>query len=134
MSKKLLLYALSVASIMMFSLPTAAVALEIHLYNTTSFSGTAGASSLAAEGEPTITCESGDISGTVSAGGTTETFSLDLTGCHTTVFGITAKRRTSGSALDNTFSTSGVKHFITVSSGIPGSLWTFNTLTYIRHL
>jgi hypothetical protein len=128
MSKKTMLLALAVASVAMFALPAAASALEIHLDNVTSFSGTAGASSLAAEGEPTITCESGDVEGTVEAGGTTATFSLDFTGCHTTVFGFTAKCRTTGSALDNTIKSGGTKHFITTSDG-PASLWTLTTTT-----
>ncbi|HVD39307.1 MAG TPA: hypothetical protein VNC15_10790 [Solirubrobacterales bacterium] len=113
MSKKIMLLALAVASVAMFALPAAASAQEIHLEGVTSFSGTAGAGSLAAEGEPTITCESGDIEGTASAGGTTGTISLDFTGCHTTVFGFTAKCRTTGSALDNTINTSGTFHLVT---------------------
>jgi hypothetical protein len=124
MSKKIMLLALAVASVAMFALPAAASAQEIHLEGITSFSGTAGAGSLTAEGEPIITCESGDVSGTVSAGGTTGEISLDFTGCHTTVLGFTAKCRTTGSALDNTIKSSGVFHLITISSGVPGILVT----------
>jgi len=124
MTKKIMLLALAVASVAMFALPAAASAQEIHLEGVTSFSGTAGAGSLAAEGEPTITCESADVSGTVSAGGTTGTIELDFTGCHTTVFGFTAKCRTTGSPLDNTIKSSGSFHFITISSGKPGILVT----------
>jgi len=124
MSKKIMLLALAVASVAMFALPAAASAQEIHLEGVTSFSGTAGPGKLAAEGEPTITCESGDVSGTVSAGGTTGEISLDFTGCHTAVFGITAKCRTSGSPIDNTIKSSGVFHLITISSGVPGILVT----------
>jgi hypothetical protein len=124
MSKKIMLLALAVASVAMFALPAAASAQEIHLEGVTSFSGTAGEGSLTAESEPVITCASGDVSGTVSAGGTTGNISLDFTGCHTTVFGITAKCHTNGSPLDNTILSSGVFHFITISSGKPGILVT----------
>jgi len=117
MSKKIMLLALAVASIAMFALPAAASAQEIHLEGVESFEGSAGAGSLAAEGEPTITCESGDIEGTVAAGGTTGSISLDFTGCHTTVFGFTAKCRTTGSALDNTINSSGTFHLVTTVVG-----------------
>jgi len=131
MSKKIMLFALTVASVAMFALPTAASAQEIHLEGVTSVSGTAGAGSLTAEGEPTITCESSDIEGTVSAGGTTGTISYDFTGCHATVFGITAKCRTSGSAVDNTIKTSGTFHFITTPQKAPATLITLATTTMI---
>jgi hypothetical protein len=131
MSKKIMLLALAVASVAMFALPAAASAQEIHLEGVTSFSGTAGAGSLAAEGEPTITCESGDVSGTVSAGGTTGNIELDFTGCHATVFGLTAKCRTSGSALDNTIKTKGTFHLVTLPESKPGILVTTETVTII---
>jgi hypothetical protein len=131
MSKKIMLLALAVASFAMFALPAAASAQEIHLENVTKFSGSAGAGSLAGEGEPTITCESGDVDGTVSAGGTTGTINLDFTGCHATVFGLTAKCRTSGSALDNTIKTAGTFHLITIKTGVPGILVTTETVTII---
>jgi hypothetical protein len=120
MSKKILILALAGVGVVILAVPGAASATEIHLEGITSFSGTAGAGSLAAEGEPTITCESGDISGTVSAGGTTGNIELDFTGCHATVFGLTAKCRTSGSALDNTIKTSGAFHLFTLTSGSGG--------------
>jgi hypothetical protein len=133
MSKKIMLLALAVASFAMFALPAAASAQEIHLENVTQFSGTAGAGSLTAEGEPTITCESGDVSGSASAGGTTGTIKLDFTGCHTTVFGFTAKCHTSGSALDNTIQTSGTFHLITIPTvpTKPGILVTTETVSII---
>jgi hypothetical protein len=124
MSKKIMLLALAVASVAMFALPAAASAQEIHLEGVTSFTGTAGEGSLTAEGEPVITCSSADVEGTVSAGGTTGTMNLDFTGCHTTVFGFTAKCRTSGSPIDNTIKSSGVSHLITISSNNPGILVT----------
>jgi hypothetical protein len=124
MSKKIMLLALAVASVAMFALPAAASATEIHLENVASFTGSAGAGTLTAEGESVITCESSDVTGTVSAGGTTGEISLDFTGCHTTVFGITAKCRTSGSPIDNTIKSSGVYHLITISEKVPGILVT----------
>lgn len=130
MSKKIMLLALAVASVAMFALPAAASAAELHLTNVTSFSGSAGAGSLVAEGEPTITCESGHVNGTVSAGGTTGTIELDFTGCHTTVFGFTAKCRTAGSALDNTIKTHGTFHLITTTDG-PAILVTTETVTIV---
>jgi hypothetical protein len=131
MSKKIMLLALAVTSVAMVALPVAASAQEIHLEGITSFSGTAGASSFAPEGEPTITCESTDLSGTVSAGGTTGELSVDVTGCHTTVFGFTAKCRTTGSPLDNTMKSSAAFHLITLGSGTPGILITPVVTTYV---
>src|SRR5689334_21099522 len=123
MNKKTML-ALAVASVALLALPAAASGQEIHLEGISSFEGTAGAGSYSAEGEPTFTCESADISGSVSAGGTTGEISFDVTGCHITVFGITAKCRTTGSPLDNTIKSSGTFHLITISSGKPGLLVT----------
>ncbi|HVD39308.1 MAG TPA: hypothetical protein VNC15_10795 [Solirubrobacterales bacterium] len=117
MSKKIMLLALAVASVAMFAVPAGASAQELHLTGVSSFSGTSGAGSLTAEGEPTITCESGEISGNVETGGTTGTITFDFFSCHTTVFGFTAKCRTSGSAADNTISTGGTFHFITTPLG-----------------
>lgn len=124
MSKKIMLLALAVACVAIFALPAAASAQEIHLEGVNSFEGKAGAGSLTAEGEPTITCESADVEGTVETGGTTGAISLDFTGCHTKVFGITAKCRTSGSPIDNTIKSSGNFHLITISTGSPGILVT----------
>jgi len=125
MSKKIMLLALAVASVAMFALPAAASAQEIHLEGVTSFTGSAGAGTLTAEGEPVITCGSADVSGTVSAGGTTGEISLDFTSCHIEpIPGFTAKCRTSGSPLDNTIKSSGSFHLITISSGVPGILVT----------
>jgi len=124
MSKKIMLFALVVASVAMFALPAAASAQEVHLEGITSFSGTAVAGSLTTEGEPVITCASGDVSGAFSAGGTTGEISLDFTGCHTIILGITTKCRTSGSPIDNTIRSSGVFHLITISASKPGILVT----------
>jgi hypothetical protein len=115
MSKKIML-ALAVGSIMLVVLPSATSAQELHIEGVTSFNGTGGASSLAASGEPTITCESTEAHGNISNGGTTGDISLYLRGCHTTIFGITAKCRTTFSALDNAIETSGTLHVITVNN------------------
>jgi hypothetical protein len=117
MSKKTMLLALAVAGMTMFALPAVSSAQELHLEGITEFTGDATAGSFAAEGEPTFTCETGDVTGTVSAGGTTGSISYDFTGCHTTVFGLTAKCRTSGSPLDNTIKSAGSFHFITTTDG-----------------
>src|SRR6476619_6820561 len=98
MSKKMMLLALAAVSSALFILPAGASAAELHLTNVTTFSGNAGAGSLVAAGEPKITCESGDVTGEAVGGGTTGPLALDFTGCHTTVFGFTAKCRTSESA------------------------------------
>ena len=130
MSKKMMLLALAVASVTMFALPAASSAQEIHKTGVSSFSGDATAGSITAEGEPTITCETGDITGSVETGGTTGSISFDYTGCHTTVFGITSKCRTSGSPLDNTIAASGTFHLITTSDG-PAMMITTATKTVI---
>ena len=128
MSKKMMLLALVVASAAMFALPAAASATEIHLDNVEEFSGTAGAGALTAAGEPRITCESGHVNGSVDPGGTTGEIHLDFTGCHTTVFGFTAKCRTASSEKDNTITTEGEFHLITTSDG-PAILVTTDTVT-----
>jgi hypothetical protein len=130
MSKKTMLIALAVAGMTMFALPAVSSAQELHLEGITGFTGDATAGTVVSEGEPTTTCETGDISGTVSAGGTTGTISIDLTGCHTTVFGFTAKCRTSGSPLDNTIKMAGTFHLITTSDG-PAMLITFEPVTKV---
>jgi hypothetical protein len=124
MSTKKMLLTLAVASAAVFALPAAASAQEAHIEGITSFTGTASAVALGASGEPTFTCDSADITnGVVNAGGTTGSMGLDFTGCHTSVFGFTAKCRTTGSALDNTILSSGVFHMITVSNK-PGMMVT----------
>jgi hypothetical protein len=67
---------------------SASSAQEIHLEGISSISGDSTAATLSAEGEPTTTCDTGDVSENVSAGGTTGTVTLELTGCHATVFGL----------------------------------------------
>jgi len=129
MSKKMMLLALAVVSAAAFALPAGASAAELHASNAPyTFGGTFGAGTLTAEGEPVITC--GDatninhVTGNVTTGGTTGHIVLDFTGCHTSVFGFTAKCRTANSPLDNTIASKGVFHFITVSPNVPGVLVT----------
>src|SRR5215213_345346 len=117
MSKKTMLLALAAASFAMFALPSAASAQEIHW---TTVSGTI---TLIAESEPTITCESATATATPSGGGTTGSISFDVTGCHTSIFGITAKCHTTGSPLDNTVAAKGTYHLIT-QGGSPAMLIT----------
>jgi hypothetical protein len=125
MTKKMMLLALAVASAALFAFPALASAAENHLDTATSFTGTGGAGSLVAESEPTITCESHHVEkGTISAGGTTGTMTLDFTGCHATIFGLTAKCHTTGSALDNTIASSGTFHFITSPPNVAAVLVT----------
>jgi hypothetical protein len=114
MSKKMMLLALAAACAALFALPAGASAMENHLEPAEPFTITGPEGQLRAESEPTITCEKTDGSGKFDTGSTTTgTIELDFTGCHTTVFGITAKCRSEGSALDNTIKTSGAFHLIT---------------------
>jgi hypothetical protein len=129
MSKKMMLLALAAFSAALFALPAVASAQEIHMEpgNGESFTVTGGAGELRAESEPTITCEHVDGSGKFDAGSsTTGTIHLDFTGCHATVFGLTAKCRTKLSALDNTITTEGTFHLITTTAGTPDILVTPN--------
>ena len=128
MSKKTMLLALAAISVTLVALPGTASAQEIHLEGVVSYSGTFGATTFSAEGEPKMTCESGHVTGYLAAGGTTGTFAVDFTGCHTTVFGFTAKCHTTGSEKDNTIETGGTFHLITTGSG-PAMLLTFETTT-----
>ena len=122
MSKKMMLLALAVAAAALFALPAAASAVELHWTNTQAFTGTSGAGTLAAEGEPTISCTSGDISGTPSAGGTTGTITFDFTGCTDSIFH--ASCHTANSGLSNTIATKGTYHLVTLPTSRPGILVT----------
>jgi hypothetical protein len=128
MSKKMMLLALALASAALFALPTFASAEEIHFDTATTFAGDGGASSLVATGEPTVTCASTDVNdGSISAGGTTGTMTLDSTGCHLIVLGVTGHCRTKGSITTNTISSGETFHLITIKTSVPGVLVTFNT-------
>jgi len=120
MSKKIMLLALAAVSAAMFALPAAASAQEWHIDNVASFSGTFGLSTLTAKEEPTITCEGPNhVTGSFDAGSTTTgKIHLDFTACHTKdpIFGSTIKCRTTGSALDNTITTNGTFHLVTIGN------------------
>lgn len=125
--------ALAVVSAAFFALPAIASAEEIHLETGENFSIEGKGGELRAEGEPTITCEGTSGSGTFDVGSTTTGNStLDFTGCHTTVFGFTAKCKseTAGGA-DNTIASSGAFHLITISSEVPGILLTTKETTIV---
>jgi hypothetical protein len=130
MNKKIMLLALGVSTVLC-ALPSVVSAQEIHLEGMSSAWGSGGASTIIANGESPITCESVDAEGVIAIGGTTGNLSLDFTGCHTTVFGLTAKCRVSGSPLDNTIKETGTLHLITVSSGRPGILMTPSTIEIV---
>jgi hypothetical protein len=117
MSQKTMLLAFAAASFAMFALPSTASVQEIHW---TTVSGTV---TLTAESEPTITCESADATATPSGGGTTGSINFDITGCHTMVFGFTAKCHTTGSPSDNTVTAKGTYHLVT-QGGSPAMLIT----------
>lgn len=125
MHKVTKLIILLAAGVVMFALSTSASAQETHITGITSFTGSGGSSSLAASGEPTLTCESMHVqNGTIETGGTTGSMYFDFTGCHKNVFGFTVKCRTAGSPLDNTVTMSGTFHMITFGSNKPALLMT----------
>lgn len=116
MSKKTMLLAIAAASVAMLALPAAASAQEIH------WTTINGPNTLVAESEPTITCDSSDVTLTPSAGGTTGSIHFDFTGCHTSVFGFTSSCKTTESAA-GTLTSKGTYHFIT-AGGKPAMLVT----------
>jgi len=135
MIKKKILVALAVVSAVAVAIPAAVSATENHWTNVTSFSGTVGSTTMTSAEEPVVTCGDatniGHVTGTVSAGGTTGTIEVDTTGCHTSVFGFTAKCRTEGSPLDNTVKWSGVFHLITTNLGKSAILVTWAHKTVV---
>ena len=134
MSKKMMLLALAVVSAAAFALPAGASASELHLTNVSTFKGRFGAVNLTAKEEAVITCGSSEVpnhvTGSVFTGGTTGEIELDFTGCHTSVWGLTAACHTEGSPANNTIKTTGVFHLITVNSK-PGVLVTPEPTTII---
>jgi hypothetical protein len=120
MSKKMMLLALAVVSAAAFALPAGASAAELHLTNVSKFSGTFNGGTLTAKEEPTITCDGPNhVEGTVSAGGTTGTISLDYTNCRAITF---FECHTAGGP-EGTIKTAGTFHFITINAK-PGVLVT----------
>jgi hypothetical protein len=129
MSMKTMLAALAVSAAL-FAIPAIATGQEIHIEGISSISGSGSPSSLAAAGEPTFTCESTDVTGKIEAGGTTGSMTLDITGCHATIFGFTVKCRSAGSPLDNTVQTTATFHLITFN-GKPAVLTTASAVTLV---
>ena len=128
MSKKIMLLALAVAAL--FALPSVASAQEAHVKGITNFTGTSGAGTLAASGEPTISCTATSVTGSFDSGSTTTgKITLDFTGCSATFLGIKVNCNTSGGA-SGTIASSGAFHVITVSNK-PGILVTPAATTII---
>ena len=119
----MMLLALAAVSAAMFAMPAVASAgaPEIDVNAGTAITGHGVAGSLAAAGEPTITCETTDVSGTTSTK-TTGKLTFDFTGCHIVVLGFTIKCRSAGSALDNTIQVAGEYHttYLTDAKTVPG--------------
>jgi hypothetical protein len=128
MRKKTMLVALLAASATLLALPALVTGEEVHLQGIASFEGSGSASSLTTESEPTLTCESTEMIGTVEPGGTTGSMTLDITGCHGIFFGFTVKCHTFASPLDNTVIMSATFHLIT-SNQKPAVLTTVNPVT-----
>jgi hypothetical protein len=132
MSKKTMLLAI-MAIMALFALPSTVSAAEIHFEGATKFVGHGFANTPTVKSEPAITCETADVEGVFSSG-TTGIVNGELTGCHVTVFGLTAKCRTAGSALDNTIKSGGAFHLITYVNGttsVPAMLATLETTTVV---
>jgi len=124
MSKKMMLLALAVVSAAFFALPAMASAAELHYTEPEEFNISGSGGELRAEGEPTITCEGTGGTGKWESTTTGES-TLDFTGCHTTVFGFTAKCKSeTEKGADNTIASSGTFHLITISEKVPGILLT----------
>jgi hypothetical protein len=135
MSKKTMLLAIVVSGVALFALPAMASAAEIHFEGATgvAFTGHGPANVPTAASEPAITCETSTVQGQFT-NETTGTVQGYVSGCHTTVFGFTAKCRTSGSPLDNTVASSGTFHLITyvnATTSVPAMLGTPVTTTVI---
>lgn len=123
MNLKRMLIGLGTLGTMLLALPVVAAGqeMEVDPGAGTAYTGT-GSLGIQIAGEPTITCEGTHFSGQATSN-TTATANIDLTGCHTTVFGFTVKCRTVGSALDNTILTASTVHFITYNNK-PAGLYT----------
>jgi hypothetical protein len=129
MSKKMMLLAVAVATTLALSGPASAE--ELHITGITSFTGTGGATTLQATGEPTITSTAVSFTGSFdSSSSTTGKFTLDLTGSTAEFFGIKANCNTSGAA-SGTIAVGGTFHVIQISSAKPGILLTPGSFTVI---
>jgi hypothetical protein len=135
MSKKTMLLAIVAAGMALFALPSTVSAAEIHFEGATGVKFTAhGPGNAPTVGsEPTITCETGTAQGEFTTE-TTGNVSGYGSGCHTIIFGFTAKCHTTGSPLDNTIASSGTFHLITYVNGatsVPAMLGTSTATTVI---
>jgi hypothetical protein len=124
MTKKIMLLALAAVSAAMFAMPAMASANwgvdpVNQTFSGTSHVGTVG--SLAAAGEPTITCLGPDhVSGNWT-NGTEGVFTLHATECHVVVLGFTIACKTAGAPLNNTIHTHGTFKNVTINpTGTPG--------------
>jgi hypothetical protein len=128
MSKKIMVLVLAVVSAAFFALPAMSSATELHLEKAEPFSITGVGGELRAIGEPTITCTKTEGIGKYDAGSTTTgTSSLDFTGCHSAVFGITASCKSEGAETAGTIKSSGAFHLITLPGNKPGVVLTTET-------
>jgi len=126
MNKKTILIALAAISAAMFALPAAASANWGVTPGNAVFHGTTTTRILTVESEPTVTCLGPNhLTGTYDGSGTTGTLSLTYTECHTFILGIT-RRCTTGPEpkTENTITTSGTFHNVTITSGKRGVLVT----------
>jgi hypothetical protein len=131
MSKKMMVLALAVVSAAFFALPAMASGQEIHLEPAEAFNISGVGGELRASGEPTLTCTTTSGSSKFDTGSTTTgTMTLDYTGCHMAIFGITASCNSSGGA-SGTIASGGTFHLITISTGVPGLLLTTSATTLV---
>lgn len=123
MNRRLMLLT-AVVSMLMLTIPSISSAQEIHVEGGTTFSGSGGAASFAATGEPTITCEASLNSGSINSGGTTGFLGNEYLGCHATVLGFTVQCHTPDGLKNNEIHQHGSFHFVTISSSKPAMLVT----------
>jgi len=131
MSKRTTMLALAAVSAVMFVLPAAASANWGVTPGNMVFHGTTTGGTMSAAGEPSVTCGGPNhITGAWDGSGTTGSWSADLTECHTFILGIT-RRCTTGPEpkTENTITTGGTFHNVTITGGKRGVLITMNTYT-----
>jgi hypothetical protein len=121
MSKHMMVLTLAVAAL--YALPATASAQEAHVKGVTTFTGSAGVSTLQATSEPKIVCGTTSITGSYDSGSTTTgKLSIDFTGCFAEFFGIKSNCSTSGSS-SGTVAWNGTFHVVTINNK-PGILVT----------
>jgi hypothetical protein len=132
MSKNTMLLALAITSVALFALPAMASPQEIHWEPAEAFTIASAGGELRASGEPTLTCTKIEGTGKFDTGSmTTGTMTLDYTGCHMAVLGITASCKSEGAATAGTIASGGSFHLITISAGVPGFLLTTSETTLV---